>query len=160
MLKDVGMTVPKSRETSAVYMQQDKAVYMQQDRGWGQYMQQDRGWGYATIVTCVPPLPPPPTSLLLWGFIVTCPHPLSCCIFSALIPCLAAYILPSSPALLHILYCTCFSTFWHCHPYILQHFNGNIFTLFSACTSTSTWNTAQFQISWACCYVSKVAWDY
>ena len=24
MLKDVGMTVPKSRETSAVYMQQDK----------------------------------------------------------------------------------------------------------------------------------------
>ena len=42
----------------------------------------------------------------------------------ALIPCLAAYILSSSPVLLHI-YCTCFSTFWHCHPYILQHFNGN-----------------------------------
>ena len=40
----------------------------------------------------------------------------------ALIPCLAAYILPSSPVLLHI-YCTCFSTFWHCHPYILQYFN-------------------------------------
>ena len=41
MLKDVGMTVPKSRETSAV------DSYMQQDRGWGQYiyMQQDRGWG-------------------------------------------------------------------------------------------------------------------
>ena len=36
MLKNVGMTVPKSRETSAVY------IYMQQDRGWGQYnMQQD-----------------------------------------------------------------------------------------------------------------------
>ena len=30
MLKDVGMTVPKSRETSVVYMQQDK--------GLGQYM--------------------------------------------------------------------------------------------------------------------------
>ena len=45
------------------------------------------------------------------------------------IPCLAAYILPSSSVLLHI-YCTCFSTFWHCHPYILQHFNGNVFTLF------------------------------
>ena len=30
MLKDVGMTVPKSRETSA--------VYMQQDRGRGQYI--------------------------------------------------------------------------------------------------------------------------
>ena len=30
MLKDVGMTVPKSREISV--------VYMQQDRGWGQYI--------------------------------------------------------------------------------------------------------------------------
>ena len=38
----------------------------------------------------------------------------------ALTHCLAAYILPSSPVLLHI-YCTCFSTFWHC-PYIFQHF--------------------------------------
>ena len=41
---------------------------------------------------------------------------------------LAVYILPSSLVLLHI-YCTCFSTFWHCHPYILQHFNENVFTL-------------------------------
>ena len=32
----------------------------------------------------------------------------------ALIPCLAAYIL-------HLF-------LWHCHPYILQHFNGNVFT--------------------------------
>ena len=61
--------------------------------------------------------------------IVACPHSLSCCIYIALIPCLAAYILPSSPILPHI-YCTCFSTFWHCHPYILQHFNGNAFTPF------------------------------
>ena len=47
---------------------------------------------------------------------------LSCCI----------YCMPSSPVLLHIycpdpvllhIYCTCFSTFWHCHNYILQHFN-------------------------------------
>ena len=45
----------------------------------------------------------------------------------ALIPCLAAYILPSSLVLLH-LYCTCFSTFWNCHPYI--HFNGNVLTPF------------------------------
>ena len=28
------------------------------------------------------------------------------------------------------LYCTCFSTFWQGHPYILQHFNGNVFTPF------------------------------
>ena len=42
-------------------------------------------------------------------------------LFHALIPCLAAYILPPSPVLLHI-YCTCFSyTFWYWHPYILQH---------------------------------------
>ena len=34
------------------------------------------------------------------------------------------------PVWLHI-YCPCFSTFWHCHPYILQHFNGNVFTLVS-----------------------------
>ena len=27
--------------------------------------------------------------------------------------------IPSSPVLLHI-YCTCFSTFWHCYPYILH----------------------------------------
>ena len=43
----------------------------------------------------------PPTSLL-WGY--ACYY---CC-------------MPSSPVLLHI-YCTCFPTFWYCHPYILQH---------------------------------------
>ena len=37
------------------------------------------------------------------------------------------YCMPSSLVLLHI-YCPCFPTFWHCHPYILQHFNGNVFT--------------------------------
>ena len=72
--------------------------------------------------------------------IVACPHPLSCCIYVALIPCLAAYMLPSSPVLLHI-YCTCFSTFWHCHPYILQHFNGNIFTPFIYIYVTHTVHT-------------------
>ena len=41
--------------------------------------------------------------------------------------CLAANILPSSFVLLHIIiWCTCFFTFWNCHSYILQHFNGNI----------------------------------
>ena len=24
---------------------------------------------------------------------------------------------------------TCFSTFWNCYPYIVQHFNGNVFIL-------------------------------
>ena len=33
MLKDVGITVPKNRETSVVYMQGMRAVSMQQDRG-------------------------------------------------------------------------------------------------------------------------------
>ena len=46
--KDVGMTVPKSRETSAVYMQQERPMR-------AVYMQQDRGWGHATIITCVTP---------------------------------------------------------------------------------------------------------
>ena len=75
------------------------------------------------------------SSLCGWGMqqyimhvsIVACPHPLSCCIYTALISCLAAYILPSSPVLLHI-YCTCFSTFLHYHPYIFQHFNGKVFS--------------------------------
>ena len=44
----------------------------------------------------------------MWEFthviIVACPHSLSCCIYTALILCLAAYIPPSSPVLLHI-YC-------------------------------------------------------
>ena len=35
--------------------------------------------------------------------------------------------LPSPPVLLHI-YCTCVSTFWHCHSYALQNFNRNFFT--------------------------------
>ena len=33
--------------------------------------------------------------------------------------------------LLHIYIYSCFFNFWCCHPYILQHFNGNIFTLVS-----------------------------
>ena len=37
----------------------------------------------------------------------------------ALIPCVVAYTY-----ILHL-----FPTFWHCHPYIFQHFNGNVFTL-------------------------------
>ena len=79
------------------------------------------------------------------------PHPLFCCI----------YILPSSPVLLHIhVYCTCVSTFWHCHPYILQHFNGNIFTpLFHwfRCILTCKYNAlcvcaspTPFCCSWSC----------
>ena len=34
--------------------------------------------------------------------IIACPHPLSCCIYTAFILSLAAYVLPSSPVLLHI----------------------------------------------------------
>ena len=79
-----------------------RAVYMQQDR-------------HNTIITCVTP---PYISFIMGLRMLFLLH-----------ACLAAYILPSSPVLLHILYCTCFSTFWHCHPHILQHFNGNVFTL-------------------------------
>ena len=45
----------------------------------------------------------------------------------ALIPCPAAYTLPSYPVRLHI-YMPLFPNFWYCHPYILQHFNGNVLT--------------------------------
>ena len=43
MLKDVGMIVPKSRETSVVYIYAATQgmrdyIYMQQDRGWRQYI--------------------------------------------------------------------------------------------------------------------------
>ena len=43
MLKDVGMTVPKSRETSVVYIYAATQgmrdyIYMQQDRGWRQHI--------------------------------------------------------------------------------------------------------------------------
>ena len=93
MLKDVGMTVPKSRETSAVYMQQDR----------------DEGNIYAArqgMRACNNNMRNPSLHLFYYGvthvIIVACPHPLSCCIYIALIPCLAAYILPSSPVLLHI----------------------------------------------------------
>ena len=40
----------------------------------------------------------------------------------ALIPCVAAYILPLFLYFLALVYC---------HPYILQHINGNVFTLVS-----------------------------
>ena len=44
MLKDVGMTVPKSRETSTVYIQGMRAVYYVQQQGMRTvYMQQDKG---------------------------------------------------------------------------------------------------------------------
>ena len=39
--------------------------------------------------------------------------------------------------LLHI-YCTCFSTFWHCHPYILQYFN--VFTPWVCCILAYKYN--------------------
>ena len=95
---------------------------------------------YTALILCLAAYILPSSSVLLH---IYCPHPLSCCIYTALILCLAAYILPSSstsvllhtnilpsfPVLLHsYIHCTCFSTFWHCHPYILQQFNGNVFT--------------------------------
>ena len=89
-----------------------------------------------------------PTSLLLWGYAGYCcclpTSPVLLHIYTALIPYLAAYILPSfpvllrfiyttpsSPVLLHI-YCTCFSTYFltlsSLHPFT---FNENVFTLVS-----------------------------
>ena len=67
----------------------------------------------------------PSLHLLLWGY--ACYY---CCM-----PCLAAYILPSSPVLLHI-YCTCFSTFLALSSLHPSTFNGNVFTPFIVWVST------------------------
>ena len=62
---------------------------------------------------------------------------------------LHSYILPSCPVLLHIaIYCTCFSTFWHCHPYIPQHFNGNVFILFIGERERANLTCSTGKISW------------
>ena len=81
-----------------------------------------------------------------------CPHPLSCCIHTA-------YVLPSSPVLLHI-YCTCFSTFWHCHSYIIQHFNGNsLVSLGLCCILTCKHNALCICVShFAACGHVKCTW--
>ena len=71
-------------------------------------IKRDVGRGYACYFCCMPSFP-----VLLH---IYCPHPLSCCIYTALIPCVAAYIL-------HL-----FLYFLHRHPYIFQHF---VFTLVS-----------------------------
>ena len=75
----------------------------------------------------------------------------------ALIPCLAAYMLPSSLILLHI-YCICFPTFWHCYPYILQHLMEIFYSLVSllflilACKKCSlrVCEPHPFYCSWSC----------
>ena len=84
----------------------------------------------------------------------------ACCmpstpIYTAFIPCFAVYILPSSPVLLQ-LYCTCFSTFWHSHPYILEHFNGLLLLCFTgfrcilACKYNACASPTPFCCSWSC----------
>ena len=89
-------------------------------------------WIYTALIPCLAAYILPSSPVLMHTCTcIYCPHPLSCCAYTALIPCLAAYtcILPSSSVLLHI-YCTCFSTFWHCHPYILQHFMEMFYSLY------------------------------
>ena len=55
----------------------------------------------------------------------------------ALIPCLAAYKYTAlNPCVAAYTACPCPSTIWHCHPYILQYFNGNLFTLVFRCIET------------------------
>ena len=108
MLKYVGMTMPQSRETCAVR----QGMMAFNNSNICNPIIRDVGRGYVHVYVNV--------------IIVACPHPLSCCIHTTLIPSCCIHM-PSSPVLLHV-YCTCFSSLWHCHPYILQHFNGNVFT--------------------------------
>ena len=72
----------------------------------------DVGRVCACYYCCMPSSPMLLHIYLVWGY--------ACCT-------------PSSPVLLHIIYCPCFSNSWHCHSYILQHFNGNVFTLVYLC---------------------------
>ena len=92
MLKDVGMTVPKSRETSICSKTGDE----------GNIYAARQGMRACNNNNMRNPIP---KSRCRDGvthvIIVACPHPLSCCIYISLIPCLAAY--------------TCFSTF--CTPF-------------------------------------------
>ena len=71
-------------------------------------------------------------------------------LLNTLIPCVAPCVLsfgmPSSPVLLHIYL---FLYFWHCHPYILQHFNGNVFTPVSLI----------FRYILACKYNAPCVWE-
>ena len=73
--------------------------------------------GHATIITCVTP----PYIFFIMGLRLLL-HALSCCIYTALIPCLAAYSLYT--ALVSLLFGTVIPI------YILQHFNGNVFIPF------------------------------
>ena len=63
----------------------------------------------------------------------------------ALIPCVAVYILSFRLRMLHaLILCVAayilpfFSNFWHCHPYILQHFN--VFILIFRCILACKYN--------------------
>ena len=81
------MTVLKSRKTSAVYIGDEGSIYAAR--------QGMRACNNNNMRNT-------PTSFIMALHMLVLLH--------ALIPCLAAYILPSSPVLLYI-YCTCFPTF-------------------------------------------------
>ena len=87
------MTVEKQVQYIYVATQGMRAVYLYaaRQRMRAVYMHQDRGCGHATIITCVTP---PYISFIMGLCMLLLLH--------ALIPCLAAYILPSSSVLLHI----------------------------------------------------------
>ena len=85
---------------------------------------------YACYYCCMPSSP-----VLLHTYLVLGYTSYYCCMPSSP-SCVAAYILSFGLHMLHaLILCvaayinnfTCFSTFWHCHPYILQHFNENVY---------------------------------
>ena len=58
MMKDVGIAVPKTRETRVVYMPQDKRlwhIYNNNTRR-NTILKRDVGWGYAWYYCCMPVL--------------------------------------------------------------------------------------------------------
>ena len=87
MLKGVGMTVPKSRKTSAVYMRKtgDEGSIYAARQGMRAYNNTNMRNPIIKDVGGV-----------MHVIIVACPHPLSCCIYTALVFLLFGTVIPTS----------------------------------------------------------------
>ena len=97
-LRDVAVAVPKIRETRVVYVLYDKDYDIQQ-------CQKIKRLWHTTIIPCVTPHL---HLFLIWGY-----SRYYCCV-------------PYPFVLWHIYHHT-LSAFWHCHSYILQHFDENFY---------------------------------
>ena len=128
MLKDVEMTVPKSRETSACNNTGDEgSIFICSKTGSIYAARQGmRACNNNNMRN-------PSLHLFYYGvmhvIIVACPHPCLLHIYSSPVLLYINIWLHPLCCCIYILHLFLYF-FWHCHPYVLQHFNGNVFTLF------------------------------